>query len=115
MVEPRDKLIRHLVGKDQKTRVQLHLKTASIFGLAGMGKTTLADLVYDAIGDKFQSRAFVFVNPGGKMREVLARIIEQVVPNSSVPLAGTQASMEEHLKDILSNFLKDKRCANVQF
>jgi hypothetical protein len=111
MVEPRDMLIRHLVGEDGKP-VELQLKTALIHAMAGMGKTTLADLVYEAIGNKFQSRAFVSVTPGGNTREVLATILQQVAPNTSVPLAGIQATTEEHLIDILSNFLKDKRCAN---
>jgi predicted ATPase len=109
MVGPKDKLIRHLIGKEG-----LQLKMASIYGPAGMGKTTLADLVYEAIGDKFQSRAFVSVTPGGNMREVLITILEQVAPNRSVPLVGTaEATEEEHLIDIISNFLKDKRCANL--
>ncbi|KAM0889723.1 hypothetical protein ACQ4PT_027529 [Festuca glaucescens] len=109
MVGPRDQLIEELVGKDETTPVDLQLKTASIWGAAGMGKTILADLVYEAIGHKFQSRAFVSVTPGGNMREVLARILEQLAPNSGVPLAGTEAATEELLIDIISNFLKDKR------
>jgi len=109
MAEPTDKLIRHLVGRYKRRPVEPQLKMASIVGMAGMGKTTLANLVYEAIGRKFQSRAFVSVIPGGNMREVLAGILEQVAPSSSVSLAGTQASMEEHLIDIISNFLKDKR------
>jgi hypothetical protein len=77
-----------------------------------MGKTTLADQVYEAIGSKFQSRAFVSLTPGGNMREVLQGILQQVAANTSpVPLAGTQAATEEDLIDIISKFLKDKRCA----
>ncbi|KAM0862433.1 hypothetical protein ACQ4PT_045267 [Festuca glaucescens] len=109
MVRPRDELIQHLVGEDETTPVELQLKTAFIHGPAGMGKTTLADLVYEAIGDKFHSRAFVSVTPGVNMSEVLTRILQELAPNSSVPVAGTKAATEEHLINIISNFLKDKR------
>uniref|UniRef100_A0ACD6A058 Uncharacterized protein n=1 Tax=Avena sativa TaxID=4498 RepID=A0ACD6A058_AVESA len=113
MAGPRDELIEHLVGvgaeMGEPRQVQLPLKTATIYGPAGMGKTTLANLVYEMIGSKFDSRAFVSVPPGGNTTEVLARIFEQVAADTSVPVASTEASMEEHLIDIISNFLKDKR------
>ncbi|CAM0948521.1 unnamed protein product [Alopecurus aequalis] len=112
IAEPRDELIRHLVGEEDETRpVELQLKKAFICGTAGMGKTTLADLVYEAIGNKFQSRAFVSLpRPGANMTEVLARILQQVTANGNVPVARTEeATKEEHLIDIISNFLKDKR------
>nr|XP_051189976.1 disease resistance protein PIK5-NP-like [Lolium perenne] len=107
MVEPRDNLIRHLVGEDQTTPVELQLKTAFINGPAGMGKTTLAHLVYEEIGSKFESRAFVSVTPGSNIREVLASVLQQVDPNRSVQLAGTEEA--EDLINIISNFLKEKR------
>uniref|UniRef100_A0ACD5W7R2 Uncharacterized protein n=1 Tax=Avena sativa TaxID=4498 RepID=A0ACD5W7R2_AVESA len=111
MVEPRDELILHLVGDDESTPVELQLKMAFIHGMAGMGKTTLADLVYQDIGNKFQSRAFVSVTrPGGNMREVLQGILEQLGANISVPLAGIEAATEEEqFIDTILNFLEDKR------
>ncbi|XP_071676766.1 uncharacterized protein [Lolium perenne] len=112
MVEPRDNLIRHLVGEDQTTPVELQLKTAFINGPAGMGKTTLAHLVYEEIGSKFESRAFVSVTPGSNIREVLASVLQQVDPNRSVQLAGTEEA--EDLINIISNFLKEKRCACIK-
>jgi hypothetical protein len=68
MAGPRDELIQHLVGEGETTPVGMarpmdELKNAFIYGSAGMGKTTLADLVYEAIGSKFQSQAFVSVTP----------------------------------------------------
>jgi thymidylate kinase len=90
--------------------MELQLKMASIVGMAGMGKTTLARLVYEAIGNKFQVRAFVSVNPGGSMKEVLASILEQVGADSTAPFAGSQAATEvDHLIQIISNRLKDQR------
>jgi thymidylate kinase len=110
MEEPRDELVLHLVGKEESTPMELQLKMASIVGMAGMGKTTLARLVYEAIGNKFQVRAFVSVNPGGSMKEVLASILEQVGADSTAPFAGSKAATEvDHLIQIISNCLKDQR------
>ncbi|XP_047050621.1 disease resistance protein PIK5-NP-like [Lolium rigidum] len=113
MEEPRDELVLHLVGKEESTPLELQLKMASIVGMAGMGKTTLARLVYEAIGNKFQVRAFVSVNPGGSMKEVLASILEQVGADSTAAFAGSQAASEvDHLIQIIWNRLKDQRFYN---
>jgi hypothetical protein len=110
MEERRDKLIDHLVGEEENTP---QLKMACIVGAAGMGKTTLARLVYEAIQDQFQARAFVSVTSSRNMTELLVSILQQVTADSTdVLLAGTKASTKnKHLIGIISNFLKDKRCA----
>ncbi|VAI00156.1 unnamed protein product [Triticum turgidum subsp. durum] len=107
----RDELIRYLVGEQQEesTMVYPELKMASIVGMAGVEKTTLARLVYEEIESKFQSRAFVSVTPTPNMKEVLTSILKQV---GAEPPAGTQARTEEGLIHAISNFLDDKRCAN---
>uniref|UniRef100_A0A8R7QUC3 Disease resistance protein RPM1 n=1 Tax=Triticum urartu TaxID=4572 RepID=A0A8R7QUC3_TRIUA len=81
---------------------------ASIVGMAGVGKTTLAHLVYEdeEIKSKFQSRAFVSVTPSPNMKEVLTSILQQV---GAEPLAGTQARTQEDLIHTISNFLENKR------
>ena len=86
--------------------VQPQLKMASIVGMAGMGKTTLANLVYKDIGSKFQSRAFVSVTPSPNMIEVLTSILQQV---GAEPLAGSEARTVEDIIHAISNFLDDKR------
>ena len=113
MKEPRDKLIDHLGGEEENTP---QLKMACIVGAAGMGKTTLARLVYEAIQDQFQARAFVSVTSSRNMTELLVSILQQVTPDSTdMLLAGTKASTKnKHLIGIISNFLKDKRCACSQ-
>ena len=92
--------------------VQPHLKLASIVGMDGMGKTTLASLVYgdEEIGNKFQSRAFVSVTLAPNMKEVLTKILNQV---GAEPLASNEAGTEEGLIHAISNFLDDKRYANL--
>jgi len=108
MVRPRDKLIKHLVGEEKSTP---KIKMASIIGAAGVGKTTLARLVHEAIEDKFQARAFVSITSCHNMTEVLASILQQVTSDSTdMLLAGTKAATKNrHLIDIISSFLKDKR------
>ncbi|VAI68314.1 unnamed protein product [Triticum turgidum subsp. durum] len=115
----RDELITFLVGgggggeeeeeeEEETTTVPPQLKMASIVGMAGMGKTTLAHLVYEdeEIKSKFQSRAFVSVTPNPNMKEVLTSILQQV---GAEPLAGTQARTQEDLIHTISNFLENKR------
>ncbi|KAM3206039.1 hypothetical protein ACQJBY_061616 [Aegilops geniculata] len=105
-------LITYLIGEgggeeEETTTVRApHLKMASIVGMAGVGKTTLASLVYGEIGNKFQSRAFVSVTPTPNMKEVLTSILKQV---GAEPPAGTEARTEEGLIHAISNFLDDKR------
>ncbi|VAI00401.1 unnamed protein product [Triticum turgidum subsp. durum] len=102
MCKWRDDLNKYLVGEERQ------LKMASIIGMAGTGKTTLARLVYgdEAIENQFQSRAFVSVTPTPNMKEVLTRILQQV---GAQPPAGNQARSEEHIIHAISNFLQDKR------
>ncbi|VAI00392.1 unnamed protein product [Triticum turgidum subsp. durum] len=102
----RNELIRHLVEEEESTSVQPQLKMASIVGMAGVGKTTLANLVYEEIGNKFQSRAFVSVTPTPNMKEVLTSILRQV---GSQPLGDTEARTTEDIIHDISNFLEDKR------
>ncbi|KAF7092533.1 hypothetical protein CFC21_095011 [Triticum aestivum] len=84
------------------------LKMASIVGMAGMGKTTLAHLVYGdkEIGNKFQCRAFVSVTPTPDMKEALTSILQQL---EAEPPAGTQARTAEQIIHTISSFLEDKR------
>ncbi|KAL6653564.1 hypothetical protein ACP70R_008488 [Stipagrostis hirtigluma subsp. patula] len=100
-----------LVGMDTpKEKVIEELKEnkmVCINGPAGVGKTTLADLVYQAIGEGFQCRAFVSLSPSPDMKEVLKSILTQVT--NGVQSTGTEAATEQNLVDKISSFLADKR------
>ncbi|KAM3206798.1 hypothetical protein ACQJBY_062145 [Aegilops geniculata] len=104
---PRDEIVKHLVGGEEGAIVHPQIKLASIVGMTGMGKSTLARLVCEAIEDKFQASAFVSVNPGGDMKEVLTSILQQV--GAVLP---SRSSSEERLINAIYNFLKEKRCAS---
>jgi hypothetical protein len=82
-----------------------------------MGKTALADLVYQEIGHEFQCRAFVSLSKSPDMLEVLRAVLCQVtegVLQSSDTRSTTEAATEENLSNEISNFLSDKRYANLQ-
>ncbi|CAN6226791.1 unnamed protein product [Urochloa humidicola] len=81
-----------------------------IVGFAGMGKTTLADLVYQAIGDEFQSRAFVSVHLNPNMIEILGTILSQA-RDGAIMSAGSasEPASEQHTINDISSFLSDKR------
>ncbi|KAL6654530.1 hypothetical protein ACP70R_007995 [Stipagrostis hirtigluma subsp. patula] len=100
-----------LVGMDEPKEEVIEAlkknKMVCINGPAGMGKTTLADLVYQAIGEEFQCRAFVSLSPSPDMKEVLKSILTQVT--NGVQSTGTEAATEQNLVDKISSFLADKR------
>jgi len=81
-----------------------------IVGSAGMGKTTLADLVYHTIGDQFQRRAFISVRPSPNMMEILSSILSQVT-NGAATSAGsdTEHATVQNIIDDISTSLSDKR------
>lgn len=80
-----------------------------IHGSAGMGKTTLADLVYQSIGDGFQCRAFVTVSKSPDMLEVLGAILRQVTDGVQPTGRSTEAATVQNLINDIANFLSGKR------
>ncbi|XP_042513639.1 probable disease resistance RPP8-like protein 2 [Macadamia integrifolia] len=83
----------------------------SITGMGGLGKTTLARKIYNR-GDvkrHFDCQAWVYISKEYKMRDVLYKIIEQVMVLSEaekVALASMEAGV---LETRLSDFLKEKK------
>lgn len=81
------------------------LKVVSIVGCGGLGKTTLANQVYDTIRSQFSCAAFVSVSQRPDMKKILNDIAEGV-EISSRTLAGND---EKKLINILREHLKNKR------
>lgn len=79
-----------------------------IVGSAGMGKTTLADLVYQTIGDQFQCRAFVSVHPSPNMMEILGTILSQVTDVGTSAGGGTESAAEQNIVTDVSISLSEK-------
>jgi hypothetical protein len=81
-----------------------------IVGPAGMGKTTLADLVYHAVRDQFQFRAFVSLHhPRPNMTEILGTILSQVTDGAMSAGSGTEAATEQNIINDISISLTEKR------
>lgn len=54
------------------------LMVVSIVGVGGLGKTTIANLVYKWLGDQFDCQAFVPVSLKPDMKHILSKILRQV-------------------------------------
>lgn len=109
-----------LVGMKKKEEELIQLlqehEMVCIVGSAGMGKTTLADLVYHKEGDKFQCRAFVSVHPRPNMMEVLGVILSQVTNGATTSAcSGNEPASEQNIIKEISIFLSDKRyvCGHI--
>ncbi|CAO2150210.1 unnamed protein product [Urochloa humidicola] len=82
-----------LVGMEEKEeliRLLQEHEMVCIVGFAGMGKTTLADLVYQTIGEEFQCRAFVSVHLSPNIVDILGTILSQVTNGSVTEPAAEQ-------------------------
>ncbi|KQJ87180.1 putative disease resistance RPP13-like protein 3 [Brachypodium distachyon] len=76
--EPSDEIIKMLLGDGGDGVYTQQLKILSIVGFGGMGKTTLAKLVYDRISKQFDCRAFVSVGRVHQVKSVFKAILLQI-------------------------------------
>lgn len=90
--------------KDELIKLLDNHGAVCIVGFAGMGKTTLADMVYHAIEKTFECRVFVSLSPTPNMMEVFKTIITDV----GSTIADTDVS-DEQLSDNIRKFLEEKR------
>ncbi|CAO2189162.1 unnamed protein product [Urochloa humidicola] len=77
MDQSREKIIKLLSMKDEGGSEQ-KLKLVSIVGPGGMGKTTLANAVYQKLQGKFDCTAFVSVSFQPNVKNILSSILRQV-------------------------------------
>ncbi|CAN6222195.1 unnamed protein product, partial [Urochloa humidicola] len=80
---PRDEIVRLLMPAEGEEPSQ-HVRTVSIVGCAGLGKTTLANQVYQKIKGKFDHEAFVSVSQNPHIKDVLMKICSQVGETASI-------------------------------
>lgn len=72
---PMDEVIRLLMPGDKSSR---QVRTLSIVGCAGLGKTTLAKQVYEKVQGHFECKAFVSVSQNPHIKDILMKICSQV-------------------------------------
>uniref|UniRef100_A0ACD5Z3U2 Uncharacterized protein n=1 Tax=Avena sativa TaxID=4498 RepID=A0ACD5Z3U2_AVESA len=82
------------------------LKVASILGMPGAGKTTLANQVYKRLVPRFECSAWVTVSTMPDVKNVLRNMLSQITPqgDANFGLANIQETIDE-----IRKALKDKR------
>jgi len=96
---PIQKVIEWLM-KDESTQ---HLKVVSIVGFGGLGKTTLANQVYNKIKGQFDCTAFVPVSRSPVIKKILRDLLTELGSKTSA------SEDERQLINELREYLQDKR------
>lgn len=104
--DTRDELINMLIKDDDWLKHPL--KTVSIVGFGGLGKTTLAKAAYDKVKVQFDCGAFVSVSQNPNMEKVLKDVLFELNKKKYAKIYNA-ARGEKQLIDELIEFLNDKR------
>ncbi|CAN6372406.1 unnamed protein product [Urochloa humidicola] len=88
---------------DQKKRI------VSIAGFGGLGKTTLAKLVYDEIKKQFGCKAFVSVSRNHDIKKLLKQMLYAFDKERFKDHIHSTMLDETHLIDLVREFLQNKR------
>ncbi|KAE8780706.1 Disease resistance protein RPM1 [Hordeum vulgare] len=104
--DSREKLISMLSFSDDWSKHPL--KTVSIVGLGGSGKTALAKAAYDEIKGQFDCSTFVSVSQNPNMKEVFQNILYGLDKNKYAHIHN-EVLEEKHLVGKLIIFLNGKR------
>ncbi|KAM3240434.1 hypothetical protein ACQJBY_053864 [Aegilops geniculata] len=102
----RDELVGFIAQEDDPPNMQI--KVVSIVGFGGLGKTTLANAVYNSFeGQLFDARAFVSVSLKPDIKKILKNILSQL--DRQIYSQINEAWDEKPLIDEIRTFLGDKR------
>ncbi|VAI63682.1 unnamed protein product [Triticum turgidum subsp. durum] len=107
--EPKAEIIKLLMEADVRAseqQQQQQLKIVSIVGSGGMGKTTLANQVYQELRGQYECWAFVSVSRNPDMTKILRTILSEVAKKD---YATTEAGNIQQLIIKIIDFLADKR------
>ncbi|VAI52576.1 unnamed protein product [Triticum turgidum subsp. durum] len=101
-----DELTKRLSKSDDVAQQQL--KTISVVGLGGLGKTTLVKAIYDNLKKEFDCGSFVIVGRNPDNKKVFRDILHELDKQKYKYI--TESKMDERqLIDQLQEFLMDKR------
>jgi len=101
--EAREKVVRILTEGNNEVSKQ-HGKIVSIVGFGGLGKTTLADVVYKKIRARFDCSAFVSVSQTPDLKKLYKQLLYDL--GKSI---NEETLDERRLIELLQEFLQDKR------
>ncbi|CAL5077637.1 unnamed protein product [Urochloa decumbens] len=96
-----DDIIRLVMPAEGEDEPSQQVRTVSIVGCAGSGKTTLANQVYQKIQGQFKCKAFVSVSQDPHMKDVLMKICSQV--GATVDMADDEQILVNKLREQLQH------------
>nr|UBY06874.1 NBS-LRR disease resistance protein [Dasypyrum villosum] len=102
----RDELIKTLICEEGNSKE--HLKTISIVGVGGLGKTTLTKAVFEKIKAQFDCAAFVPVGQNPDIKKVFKDLLFGLNKGKFNDIHNTSRD-EKLLMEEISEFLVDKR------
>jgi disease resistance protein RPM1 len=105
--EPKAEIIKLLMQDDGCVSTEQKLKIISIVGSGGMGKTTLANQVYQDLKGHFEWHTFLSVSRNPDIMNILRIILSEV---SGQGYASTKSRSIQQLIIKINNSLRDKRC-----
>ena len=103
MDEPKAEIIKLLAQENGR---QQQLKIVSIVGSGGMGKTTLANQVYQELKGQYECRAFLSVSRSPNIMNILRTILIVIRGHG---YSNTEAGSVQILLSKINDFLLDKR------
>ncbi|GJN05075.1 hypothetical protein PR202_ga22676 [Eleusine coracana subsp. coracana] len=106
--EARDELMQMLTAEGINVSKQQQLKTISIVGFGGLGKTTLAKAVYDRLRTHFDCRAFVAAGRNPDLKKVFRDILIDIDKQKYMDVNVTVLD-ERQLINKLRELLQNKR------
>lgn len=106
--DARDELIKILIQEDELCTRQG--KIVSIVGFGGLGKTTLANALYEKISAQFECRSFVSVSQTPDLKKIFKDILYDLGKN-----IDGETLNEIRLVNQLRQFLQEKRYASVTY
>ncbi|KAK1669728.1 hypothetical protein QYE76_057887 [Lolium multiflorum] len=106
IAEAQDELVTMLLVGDGWSKHPL--KTVSIVGFGGLGKTTLAKAAYEKIKVQFDCDAFVSISRNPDMKKVFKDILYELDKNKYASISNATLDQRQ-LIDVIIDFLTNKR------
>ncbi|KAK9159525.1 hypothetical protein Syun_005866 [Stephania yunnanensis] len=97
----KEDIIKMLINHDHGNNIALPV--IAIVGLGGLGKTTLAQLVYndDAVKKHFELKVWICVSTNFRTTNLFFQILQQINPNNAVPESSSKQVLLQGLESQL--------------